>query len=124
MEPRRPLSLYANARKAFRVGLPFPPISRHAATVEGPSWFQVFAPARVFSMDCMKRPSFSESIAHGRVETFSLYMVMNCSFVMVLLFGDFPRAGLSLGKARGGKDSPQWTPIAIATPRNFSDPHA
>lgn len=88
--PARPLSLYAKARRALRVGLPFPPISRHAESVEGPSWFQVEAPASVFSADCMKRSSFSESLAQGRADTFSLYMVMNCCFVMVLDRGFSP----------------------------------
>lgn len=60
-----------NARRAFKVGFPLPPISRHAATHDSPSWFQLEAPSMVARHEARKRSSFSGLDAQGSTEIFS-----------------------------------------------------
>ncbi len=76
--------------------------------VEGPSWFQLLV---LFSMvsdaDCIKRSSFSESIAQGRADTFSLYVVMNCCFVMVFCLRIFPVLASREERPEAGKTARQ-----------------
>ena len=59
----------ASARRALSVGLPLPPIARHAATHDSPSWFHVDAPLSVARQDSMNRSSLSELDAQGSAET-------------------------------------------------------
>ena len=59
----------ASARSAFNVGLPLPPIARHALTHSSPSYCQVDAPSSVARQDAMNRSNLSELDAQGSAET-------------------------------------------------------
>ena len=59
----------ASARRALSVGLPLPPIARHALTHSSPSYCQVDAPSSVARQDSRNLSSLSGLDAQGSAET-------------------------------------------------------